>query len=154
MPQDMYSFYKVVDVIKNILKLLKTETFLIDKKLFNLSSLKTSISKLSKTIKEKFNIKVCSTIPNDQFSVNFFNKGVSNDIDECEEGFFDSLDNLTTILGIFDKMIKKKNQRVNQVNIVNYMKLIKVVILLKLQILGKKLRKQRNLIVKRIQMVS
>ena len=111
MPQDMYSFYKVVDVIKNILKLLKTETFLIDKKLFNLSSLNTSISKLSKTIKERFNIKVCSTIPNDQFSVNFFNKGISGDIDKCEEEFFDSLDNLSTILGIFDKMIKEKESK-------------------------------------------
>ena len=110
-PQDMYSFYKVVEIIKGIAKSIKKETFLTENKLYNPVSLNKSISNIIKLLKETFNMKTCANIPSDQYSVNLFNRGVYQTIDECEEQYFDSLDNLTKILSVFDEMIKKRETR-------------------------------------------
>ena len=107
MPHDIYSLYNVVNVVKNIMNVLKDETFLVEQELYNVSSLKKAINNISKTIKNTFSMKVCANIPSDQFSVNIFNKGVYEEVDNCEEEFCDSFDNLTKILSIFDTMIKQ-----------------------------------------------
>jgi DNA mismatch repair protein MutS len=110
-PCDISSFYNSIQIIKDIFNIVKDNDFLKQHKLFDTKSLQQSQKQLFTIIKNTFHIKKINNLQNDYYSQNIFIKGFSQHIDSIEEEYFESFDNITQIIDIFDTMIKKTEKK-------------------------------------------